>query len=843
MKSSTIRFLGALMQSQGNSLHSVWLALLFVLIHTVAQADTLQQGNSPYPLDQSSHSLTTALYWLEDPTDSLTAQEIFSNELIQTFNSNTNPDINLGYRKGTLWFYLPVQPITLKSTQQNWHLVINSLMQAPVEVFVYNQNGQAKSVQSKLSTSNRIYSPNNTRQLNLSANETNMILFKIKSNKPIRFSLNLLSSNELNNVATQEIVSYSILLGIFGVMFFYGIFAFYISKNFNHLFYLLFIASLGILASSASGHANQYLWQNSSYWSSLSIPLSSSLCCILAVRFTRHFFKTKENVSINDKFLLSCTIAAITLFFTTFFIDPSLAHKCAIALFTLTAAMIIIATSVSLKYRYNSARFYWLAWGFLLLGWVIMALAGTSFVPFNFYTQNAFVISSALAVVFLPLALEDYINHRLRRKISLKEKIHEQLETANQDLNLTLSELAKSNRVKDQFLATISHELRTPMNGVEGSLDLLDTSTLNPQQLEYVTSAKLAAREMTSLVDSILKISEIQAGHINLRQSCFEIRPSLNTAAVDFQHQCQRKNIAFNWYIDKDVPLYLEGDLENITLIIHQLIDNAIKFTHCGQVTVDITVKKNDPRKPELQIIVIDTGTGIPPQQLQQVFNPFHQLDNDNNRRYKGLGIGLAICSQLATIMGGKLTAHSQVGIGTTMTVCLPVNHVKIDQSTVPGVPLIFDSKAPLENPIVKRNSHHQKTILIAEDNPVNQMVLNGMIHSLDCHVLTAENGQEVLKLLDEQPIDLILMDCQMPNVDGFEATEKIRQSNKPYSNIPIIAVTANAMTRDNVRCITAGMNDYIKKPISREVVLKKVSHWLKIPFETENKNGTESAA
>ncbi|MEE8059385.1 MAG: response regulator, partial [Pseudomonadales bacterium] len=385
---------------------------------------------------------------------------------------------------------------------------------------------------------------------------------------------------------------------------------------------------------------------------------------------------------------------------------------------------------------------------------------------------------------------------------------------ANNELSKTLAKLEKNNRLKDQFLGTISHELRTPMNGVEGSLALIKTDNLNPKQENYIKTAKQSAQEMTSLVDSILRFSEIQSGALEIKREPINLRKILNPLAATFRQLCLKKGLIFSWHIDKSIPEVIESDNEQLLLILNQLIDNAIKFTQKGHVFVNINVGMDEQNQQKLLLIsVIDSGEGIQPEQLDTVFNVFQQLDGNFNRNHKGLGIGLAICHQLATIMDGKLLVKSIPGEGTEFIFSLPLI---LSSTTAP--------KEPNEQPDLPCK---QKTILVAEDNPVNQLVLKGMLQNFDCIILTASNGEEVSTLLNSQPVDLIMMDCQMPIVDGFEATRKIRDSNAVYCNIPIIAVTANAMTSDSVRCLKAGMNDYIKKPINREVVERKVKRWL----------------
>ena len=784
-----------------------------------------------YTIDPTfdSHKLSPNVSWYIDSTASQGLQDIIKANLNDQFTQNQKANINLGSQQGNVWFYLPLRLSGSSFEAERvppWYVSLDSMMLTPIDLYVRRSNGSIE--QHSLGDLNYhreapIYSPNLAKDLQLMPGESVELYFKVNSKRPIRFTAELLSLKSLHQKNFKETIFYSAIFGIIIMMIFYSLFAFSAIGGRNHIYFILFISSVSVLHASLTGHTNFYLWPTADRWQLLNAPLLTHLTCILALQFTRFFLRSFDHSPFNDLVLKALIVMSFSSFMASLFLNYTLGIYLAIGMAFFASVTITYSAYRSLKRGYLTARFFLVGWSCLLLGQVIYSSMKFDLLPINFFNMNAYAIGAAIATIFLALSLEDQINNRMRRKVHAEKNTREQLEVTNQELSIALTKLAQSNKVKDQFLATISHELRTPMNGVEGSLDLLNTKLLSDQQQTYVDSAQISAKEMTSMVDSILRFSEIQSGQVELSNDPFEIRQSLNPAAMRYKNLCQRKGLEFNWYIDKNVPMLIEGDCDNLALITKHLVDNAIKFTNKGKITVDLRLKNIAEGSAILQLAVNDTGEGIPKEKLNKVCEAFYQLDNSYNRRHNGLGIGLAICKQLTDLMGGDIDVKSTVGQGTQVKVTMPI---KLVTETAAQSEEELDTRIPLEN-------SPQKTILVAEDNPVNQLVMNGMLELLGCYIITADNGQEVIDILETQPVDLILMDCQMPIMDGYEATETIRTANRHYSNIPIIAVTANAMTGDSQRCLAAGMNDYIKKPISRDILFEKVSHWLKISIES----------
>ena len=538
------------------------------------------------------------------------------------------------------------------------------------------------------------------------------------------------------------------------------------------------------------------------------------ICSLLALQFCLAFLSLRKHAPLASHFVNFFSVACIVALLMTFFIPYSIMINVALGSSFISCCTIIIAGIWSFNNGYKTARFFLLAWACLLIGVMVQSLVVTHAIPDNVLTGNASAIGFCFEVLLLSLALGDRINQNKLERQHLALTTQQQMQKTHEELKETLEKEAQNNRLKDQFLATISHELRTPMNGVEGALALINTKKIDKQCLNFIEAAKLCAKEMTEMIEEILRFSEIQSGQLIIKPRSFELRSEFNLYAMKFRQQCYNKGLDFHWHIDKQLPTYIFADQEQLLLILNQLTSNAIKFTNTGYVTVNLW-QGSYQGTPELVISVSDTGEGIPADQLDTIFNDFYQVDGRHNRRHNGLGIGLAICKQLSAIMNSRLTVESTIGKGTSVNF---------------HTPLAASSEKSQSSSTKKLNSAKKKNVvLVAEDNPINQMILRNMLDQLGCIVLTADNGQEAIQILKQQPVDLIMMDCQMPIVDGFEATRMIRNSKAIYSDIPIVAVTANAMTGDSTRCIVAGMNDYIKKPINRDVLESKTARWLNL--------------
>jgi len=371
-----------------------------------------------------------------------------------------------------------------------------------------------------------------------------------------------------------------------------------------------------------------------------------------------------------------------------------------------------------------------------------------------------------------------------------------------------------SRKTQAAFLATMSHEIRTPMNGIIGMTNLVSSTQLNAEQQEYMGWIKASAESLLTVLNDILDYSKIDSGQMSLESIPFSLTGLLDEVVGMHKTLSSRKNIALSWDADGDVPGVVIGDPVRLRQILTNLVSNAVKFTQQG--TVSVSVSADSPSGNGLRVFrfaVADTGIGIPEALREQIFSPFLQADNSIARKFGGTGLGLAIVRRLVGLLGGDIRVESEVGRGSEFVVTIPLD-----------VPSAASAVAAAgKEKLADAGSIGRRRILLAEDTPVNQRLGQLLLSKLGHDVILAEDGFKAVDAFLREKPDLILMDMQMPEMDGLEATQRIRKLEKEGgtgSHVPIVALTANAMQSDRTRCIDAGMDDYIAKPFKPDQIV-----------------------
>lgn len=378
-----------------------------------------------------------------------------------------------------------------------------------------------------------------------------------------------------------------------------------------------------------------------------------------------------------------------------------------------------------------------------------------------------------------------------------------EIEAAMEEMEKSRQIAEKANKAKSQFLATMSHEIRTPLNGIIGIAEVLSTVKYTEEEKKYLLSLQSSANSLLDTINDILDFSKIEAGKMELENTVFSLRNLVEITVNNFAYLAREKGLNLLCHIKEEVPENIFGDPVRLRQILVNLIGNSLKFTEKGSVEVKVEKLNNDANKVVLRFSVSDTGIGILSEKVDDLFNSFEQLDGSTTRKYGGTGLGLAIVKSIITIMGGTIEVQSEPGVGSIFFFEIPFqvseNSEIHDQTVLPDTDFLFEN--------IK--------ILLAEDNSVNQMFMQKLLEKNKLKVDIAENGKKVLEKFAENTYDLILMDIQMPEMDGCEATSAIRQIEiNREKRTPIIALTANVTEDDRNRCIQCGMDDFLSKPV-----------------------------
>jgi signal transduction histidine kinase len=385
------------------------------------------------------------------------------------------------------------------------------------------------------------------------------------------------------------------------------------------------------------------------------------------------------------------------------------------------------------------------------------------------------------------------------------------------DVAVALAQAQEASRLKSAFVATVSHEIRTPMNGVLGLTEMLLDSPLDDTQRVQLLALRESGQSLLSLINDILDFSKIEAGKLDIEEADFDLVAAVRGVAGTISAQAEAKGLDLRVAIDDDVPRWVRGDSLRLRQILVNLVGNAVKFTEHGSVSIGVSV----PGADRLCFRVVDTGIGIEPAAHPTLLDPFSQADSSTTRRFGGTGLGLAICAQLVELMHGTLDFESALGEGSTFWCDLPLPAAvpALTSTTVPPSigSLLFTPAATV--PVGAGPPAPAARVLLADDARINQLVGVAMLERLGCMVDVVANGAEAVDAVLRQHYDVVLMDCLMPVMDGYEATARIRRLEGGSRRTPIIALTASAMVGDRERCLAAGMDDYLAKPLDRSAL------------------------
>jgi PAS domain S-box-containing protein len=425
-------------------------------------------------------------------------------------------------------------------------------------------------------------------------------------------------------------------------------------------------------------------------------------------------------------------------------------------------------------------------------------------------------------IIEVEITSDDVIFAGRECRIALCHNVTERNRIAS-DLAAARDEAVEASNLKSAFLANMSHEIRTPMNGVIGMAELLLDTELDGEQRSYTEQVARSGEQMLTLINDILDVSKIEAGQLELDIADFDLHDTIAQACAMARIKADTIGIRLEVEIEPGTPRAVRGDAGRLRQVLLNLVANAVKFTSAGGVSV--RVRADEPvgegdGQTRLLLAVSDTGIGIDPQILSHMFEPFTQADASTTRNYGGTGLGLTIVRELVELMGGTIDCRSEPGVGSTFFFSIPL--ALADTESAPPAQIEHE-------PAVRPNNAWTGTprLLVVEDSTVNQLVAVSTLERMGCECDVASDGREALEALANRTYDAVMMDCQMPVMDGYEATAELRRREGSERHTPVIAMTAHAMKGDAERCLAAGMDDYVAKPMRRELLLEALARWI----------------
>jgi signal transduction histidine kinase/ActR/RegA family two-component response regulator len=697
--------------------------------------------------------------------------------------------------------------ITLASDmeiQKKWLLEVAFALQDYIDYYVSDSGGifRVLNTGDRVSFKSRLMDYRNFLfEFEISPKETRTIYLRLKSYNGVHEPCPIILWDQKAFALANGVrnLGMGLFFGIMGGMAIYNLFIFLSVRDRAYAYYVAYIICFIIWLASYYGYSVQYLWPESPNWANQFIIVSSSLWAIFTIQFVRFFLDTKRLVpwyEVVGKAGIGGFIFNILYSFTG---DYAFGIKLIVGLGVLLTIASFSTGIICFRAGYRPARFFLLAWTALLISFVIFTLKISGVMPAIFIVEKSVQIGSTIEVILLSLGLADRINTLKNEKYLARKE--------------AMMAFESSLKLKKDFIASISHELRTPMNAILGGLEVMQKHTTDHLKTS-LDIVRTGASDMMNLVNDILTYTEIQSDQLTIQSDTIAIQTLLETLHGHYTFLCSTKGLHLNWHVDTLLPEWICADEEKLIIILSKLLDNAVKFTAQGEISLKIEC---DPTTSPMQLICVvkDTGIGISQEKQSCIFDSFTQSEGGFQRRYGGLGIGLSICKKLTETIGGKLGLESAVGEGSTFTVVFPIE---------PGTKPVIEEKTNLASADLP--------ILVVEDNMVNQKVMMKLLEKIGYKSLIANNGKEALEILDKEVISVILMDLQMPVMDGFTCTAKIRGREDQLKNIPIIAVTANLMDADKKRCIECGMNDFLKKPIKLDLLRNCLSFYVESEIE-----------
>ncbi len=771
-------------------------ALATIIIWTYlspAYASGLNSGeiNTVYLSDD-----TDTIELLPYSLSSIANKELSVNEIHKTTSWNPiNTDtINFGISSSALWITTLINSKNVQN-QQQFYLRFSNPELSDIRVY------QGKKLISELGQHQYFYKrdiplPEFVVPITFIKNSITTFTIRITSSGSLRTGVALHSENNLITIQNKRSL---IIGGYFGLacslfLLFFGFYIF--SKEKIYLWVAASLGSLIILQLNIDGFLYQYFYQGQPQWFFSFILIPTIIAYITTFLVAIDFFYLKEKNKPMFTLLISHVYVGIVLIISWTILSNTIILYFTIPYIFTGGISCIFVCLTNAEKNNSSAIYYVSAMTLASIGSVCYVSLYIGLIPSTPFFESIFKTTSTIEITLISISLfKRYQESKLKLKRE-KEKI--------------LRSLVRANKIKDEFLSVVSHELRTPMNGVEGALDLVKDYKLPDHVSKYIAMARHSSEDMVTMINNILDYTELNE-EIDPSIGKFNLVDDIDNLVNSMKSRFLQQKTQISFMAAQNVAGIYQGDSKLLFKALRHILSNAMKFTPQGSINISLRAipDQNNDTTDVIEIIIADTGKGIDQSNLDVMFEGFSQQDASMVRQFQGLGLGLPITKAFTKILGGDIHIDTVAGKGTIVTLTLPLAVVQRER---------------VQKPVNMRKCEGLE-MLVVEDNIVNQKILVAILKKLGHSTVTADNGSIAVELAKNKKFDFVWMDCQMPVMDGLDATRLIRGVSS-YQDTPIVAVTANAFAQDEKNCIAAGMSDFLAKPVNRNAIERIVEKW-----------------
>ncbi|APX98820.1 hybrid sensor histidine kinase/response regulator [Lacinutrix venerupis] len=758
--------------------------------------------NTPFNPIESKGKLYEYALFAKAENPNLTIEDIISNQSDIVYNPLTSENQSVGFSSDDYWLTFSLENTT---NQENTYYLETARPVTDIANLYQINNNDIK----HFSSGDAI--PFKDRQVKhrktifkiiLPKNSEQKFYIHLKSDgETLNLPLTIYSPNEFWKVNYAEQLFLGFFYGLLFLASLIYLFFFTSLSNKTFVYYSIYVFSIALMQTALDGIIFQYLLPFGGYLNDRAVLIAALFSNFFLLKYCEHFLKVKSRTKLIKYAFKVLYVVVIALGLLLFINDKTKELVYPISNVNgLLSLILILVTLFYLRYKnYKIDSFFSIGIFFLVIGLMGFVMNNLSLLPNNFITMNSAKFGISFEVIFLSLSMTNLI-----RDLRL-EKESSQIDALNKSEEIS--------ELKSYFMSNISHELRTPINAIMGiAADEMDKKLDNESQKNFEI-IKHASLSLLSNINDILDFEKIEKRELQLRPNPFNPKEAIEQISNNWQRMAEQKGLKYNINVSESIPYSVLGDSERFVQVINNVLSNAVKFTSYGTINCSVITTNTPNGNTNFKIEISDTGVGIDVDKKNHLFNSFGQMRLNNKRRFGGVGLGLSIVKHLIGLFEGEINIDSELGRGTKVS-------ISIDFKTL-------EESQPIKEPVQVKTKGNELKVLIVEDNELNQMIMKKILTKLSItDFKLAANGKEALELLKNNVFDIILMDLQMPVMDGYETTTIIR-NNPPFSiikDIPIIAVTADATETARQKVIAVGMNDYITKPVNRELLFRKIN-------------------